>query len=272
MSVPVIAFIGAGNMGSSLINGLIHHGHLANNIWATDASQEKLLPLKNNLGIHITADNNEAAKHADVLIFAVKPQVFAEVAAALAPALTRKPLIISIAAGIREQSIQHWLGGNMAIVRTMPNTPALVGAGATAMYANNFVSAEQHKLATDIMQAVGIAVWVNDENLLDVVTALSGSGPAYFFFVMEAMQTAAEELGLDAQTARLLTQQTALGAARMAIENAVPLAALRKNVTSPGGTTEKGISVLEKHLVNNIFKQTLVAAHQRSKELAGENK
>jgi pyrroline-5-carboxylate reductase len=273
MASPVIAFIGAGNMGSSLIGGLIRNGHSPQSIIATDANKEKLDELVSKFGIRTTTDNVEAASAADAIIFAIKPQIFKEVATPLAQAVTtKKPLIISIAAGIRIEHMQKWLGDNAAVVRCMPNTPALIGIGATALYANKHVSKDQHKLADDIMRAVGIAVWVQEESLLDTVTALSGSGPAYFFLVMEAMQEGAESLGLDKETARLLIQQTALGAASMAIENDISLAQLRKNVTSPGGTTEKGVSVLEKNKLKDIFKQTLIAAKQRSEELAGEIK
>lgn len=265
----VIAFIGAGNMGSSLIGGLIQNGYNADSIWATDPSEEKLIELKGKFGIHITVNNNEAAEKADTILFAVKPQIFAQVASPLATALSsRRPLIISIAAGTREENIQTWLGGNQAIVRCMPNTPALIRSGATAMFANKHVSAEQHKFAEDIMKAVGITVWVKDENLLDIVTALSGSGPAYYFMIMESMQAAAEELGLSRDIASKLTKQTALGAARMAIENDISLEQLRKNVTSPGGTTEQGLMVLEKHHIKQICKEVLTAAKNRSEELA----
>lgn len=272
MSSPIIGFIGAGNMGSSLIGGLLQHGHAADAIWAADPSEDKLIDIKKKFGIHISTNNNEVADYADVLIFAIKPQAFADVATAIAPALaTRKPLVISIAAGTSEASIQQWLGGNMAIVRTMPNTPALIRCGATALYANKFVSSEQHKQADDILRAVGVTVWVKDENLLDTVTALSGSGPAYYFMIMEAMQTAAEELGLDSKTAGILAKQTALGAARMAIESGASLEELRVKVTSPGGTTERGLSVLEKRNIKEICKETLVAAKLRSEELAKES-
>lgn len=269
MESGVIAFIGAGNMGSSLIGGLLQNGHAADAIWASDPSEDKLIELKNKFGVHISTNNNEVAALADVLIFAVKPQVFENVATAIAPAIaTRKPLVISIAAGTREENIQKWLGGNIAIVRTMPNTPALIRCGATALYANKYVSSEQHKQADTIMKAVGITVWVKDESLLDTVTALSGSGPAYYFMIMEAMQTAATELGLNHDVAGLLAKQTALGAARMAIESNIPLEQLRKNVTSPGGTTEQGLSVLEKHNIKDICKEILAAAKLRSEELA----
>lgn len=270
MKPPVIAVIGAGNMGSSLIGGLLKDGHPSSKIWATDISEEKLAQLKSQFNVHVTTDNDKAVESADIVILAVKPQYFAPVAKNMQTSVQlRKPLIISIAAGVRAASIQHWLGGNIAIVRAMPNTPALINCGATAMYANEFVSAEQHNAAESVLRAVGLAVWIEHESQMDTVTALSGSGPAYFFLVMEAMQIAAEELGLSAETARLLTLQTGLGATRMAMESDYSLEELRHQVTSPGGTTEKAVSVLEEHNIRELFKKALHGAKLRSEELAG---
>lgn len=270
MSFPTIALIGAGNMGSSLIGGLINSGHPADHLIATDMSEDKLAEIRETFHAKTTTNNREAVQKADVVLFALKPQVFRQAAEALRDLIqSRRPLVISIAAGIRESSIQLWLGGRIAIVRTMPNTPALIRCGATALFANPFVSAEQRSLAESILRAVGITVWLDDERLMDTVTALSGSGPAYFFLVMESLQRAAEETGLPADTARLLTLQTALGAARMAIESGAPLEKLRHNVTSPGGTTEKAVSVLEENDIRGIFAKAIQAAKKRSEELAG---
>ena len=269
MSTPTIAIIGAGNMGKSLIGGLIKDGHPCEKLWATDPDKEKLTELAQTFHIQTTADNIAAAEAANVIIFAVKPQLFAHVAKELNPIIKiRKPLILSIAAGVRETNIQHALGGNIAIVRAMPNTPALLGCGATALYANSYVTEAERNLAESILRAVGIIVWLSDEALMDTVTALSGSGPAYFFLMMESLQEAAEQLGLPKETARLLTLQTALGAARMAIESGLPLDQLRHNVTSPGGTTEKAVSMLEENNIRRIFKYALQAAKMRSEELA----
>jgi len=269
MSSPVITFIGAGNMGGSLIGGLINNGHPADKIWACDPYADKLDELRDKYQIHTTDDNLKAAEVADVIIFAVKPQVFAETAKALSAVVQkRKPLIISIAAGIRADNIQEWSGGGQAIVRAMPNTPAMIGCGATALYANQQVNNEQRSQAEAILRAVGIVVWVDKEELMDTVTALSGSGPAYFFFMMEALQEAAVQFGLSAESARLLTLQTALGSARMAIESGKSLTELRHNVTSPGGTTEKGVSVLEENNIRDIFHKTVQAAKNRAEELA----
>jgi len=180
----------------------------------------------------------------------------------------QKPLIISIAACVREPDINRWLGGDIAIVRTMPNTPAMVQSGATALIANAAVTEEQRELAETIMRAVGLTLWLEDESQLDAVTALSGSGPAYFFLVMEAMEHAGRELGLSGQTARLLTMQTAFGAAKMALESSDNAAILRERVTSPGGTTEKALEVLENGKLRELFDQALKAACERSHELA----
>jgi pyrroline-5-carboxylate reductase len=182
----------------------------------------------------------------------------------------RKPLIISIAAGIEINSLDKWLGGNLAIVRCMPNTPALVQTGATALYATPQVSEAQRQQADQILKAVGIARWVDDEAQLDAVTAVSGSGPAYFFLVMEAMQAAGEQLGLAPDLARQLTLQTALGSAQMAIESDVDVAELRRRVTSPGGTTHEAISSFENNGLRELFLKALTAARDRSESLAKE--
>lgn len=269
MTLPVIAIIGAGNMGSSLAGGLIQDGHPPEKVWVSNPSKEKLVQLQQNFKVHITTHNTEACQAADIVIFAVKPQVLASVAKKLASIIqSHKPLVISIAAGVREASIQHWLGGKVAIVRAMPNTPALIGCGAAALYANPYVSHTARNRAESIMRAIGVVIWLENEKWLDIVTALSGSGPAYFFLMMEALQQAAEELGLPPDAARLLTLQTALGAARMAIESDTPLTELRYQVTSKGGTTEKAIYVLEENHIRDIFKKALQAAKQRSEELA----
>lgn len=270
MDHSVISVIGAGNMGSSLIGGLIKHGHPSIALFAADPSEDKLHALKQAFHIQTTTDNQVAAAKASVLLLAVKPASCREVAIALASHLTQKSLIISIVAGIREQSLQQWLGGEHAIVRAMPNTPALIGCGATGLFANSYVSTEQKSLAESILRAVGITVWLEDETLLDAVTALSGSGPAYFFHMMEALQKAGEELGLSAEIARLLTLQTALGAARMAMESGTSLTMLRQHVTSPGGTTEKAISVLDEHQLHELYKKALKAAKMHATTLANQ--
>lgn len=269
MHQRTIAFIGGGNMARSLISGLIADGYDAGRIWVTDPAEAKLAELRDRFSVRTTASNIEAAGAADIVVLAVKPQVLKGVVEALAATVqAAKPLVISIAAGVRECDIQRWLGGGVAIVRTMPNTPALVQSGAAALYANPTVSEEQRDLAESILRAVGLTVWVEDEALMDTVTALSGSGPAYFFLVMEALEKAAVQLGLPRDTARLLTLQTAFGAAKMALESSEDAATLRARVTSPGGTTERAITVLEQNRIRAIFEEALRAAHTRSQELA----
>lgn len=272
MTSVVIAVIGAGNMGASLIGGLIKNRHPADQLIAADPDQHKLKDLQQRFGIQI-GGTSEACAKANVVILAVKPQSFSELADEIRESIQiRNPLILSVIAGLRLNSIQQSLGGNLAIVRTMPNTPALIGCGATGLFANEIVTPAQHQQAEDIMQAVGEIEWLNNENLLDIVTALSGSGPAYFFLVMEAMQQAAIELGLPEKTAHALTLQTALGAARMAQTSERSLADLRRSVTSPGGTTEKAISVLEENNLHDIFRKAINGAKLRSEELAQLNK
>jgi len=225
--------------------------------------------LRDRFAVHTTPDNLEAARHAQVLILAVKPQLAKAVAQQAASVIQKqRPLVVSIAAGIRETDLRSWLGEDMAIVRTMPNTPALVRSGATALFANSMVNNEQKDLAESILRAVGMTLWVKNEDLMDAVTALSGSGPAYFFLIMEALESAGEHLGLPRDTARLLTLQTAFGAAKMALESSEELAELRHRVTSPGGTTERAIQVLQKQHVEAAFDEALRAAYQRSVELA----
>ncbi len=264
-----IAFIGGGNMARSLIGGLIADGVEPQRIWVADPDPATLRGHETHFGVHGISDNHEAASRAQVIVLAVKPQAAKAAAASVAQAFSARPaLLISVAAGIREQHLRAWLGEQTAIVRCMPNTPALVGSGATALFANAKVTREQKDLAESILRAVGMTLWVDDEGLMDAVTALSGSGPAYFFLVMEAMEQAGRALGLPQTTARLLTLQTAFGAAKMALESTEELAALRRRVTSPGGTTEQAIKVLEEHGLAASFEQALRAAQRRSVELA----
>ncbi len=271
MNSSKLAFIGAGNMASSIIGGLVSKGFAPKRIIASDPLPATLENLKAIAPVRTASDNIQAVLDADVVILAVKPQAMKEVLLPLAATLQQKrPLIISIAAGIEIRSIEQWLGEALPIVRCMPNTPALVQVGATALFANAAVSTEQKRLADTILRAVGIALWVDEEAQLDAVTALSGSGPAYFFLVMEAMQAAGETLGLNPDVAKTLTLQTALGAAQMAISSAVDAAELRRRVTSPKGTTERAIATLEQGGLRELFERALTDACARSKELAQE--
>jgi len=221
------------------------------------------------MGIFCYADNNEAIQLADIVVFAVKPQQMQAVCKQVQATLQAKqPLVISVAAGIRTTDINRWLGGQATIVRAMPNTPSLIQSGATGLFANKQVSSEQKIQAENILRAAGITIWVNEETLIDSVTALSGSGPAYYFLFMEAMQQAGEQLGLDAEAAKLLTLQTAFGATKMALESQEDLVTLRQNVTSPNGTTEKALQSFEAANLREIVTQAMQAAKQRAEELA----
>ncbi|WGZ90805.1 MAG: pyrroline-5-carboxylate reductase [Candidatus Thiocaldithrix dubininis] len=267
-----ITFIGAGNMARSLIIGLLQDK--ANVLLrVADPDPQQLDAIRQHWpDVQATQDNAEALQGADVVVLAVKPQVMREVLEPLADLAQRtRPLVISIAAGIREAALNQWLGGNLPIVRCMPNTPALVQTGATGLVANAQVSQAQRNLAESILRAVGITVWFAEEASIDSVTAVSGSGPAYFFLVMEAMQAAAQNLGMSAEDAQLLVVQTALGAARLALESGEPAAELRRKVTSKGGTTEAALKVLNDGGLPALFEQALQAAAKRSRELAAAN-
>lgn len=254
-------------MATSLIGGLIANQFPAGNIIASDINAAQLDSLQKQFNIHTQNNNNLAIESADIVILAIKPQVLQAVCRSLTSTVHR-PLFISIAAGVRAPDIDRWLGGQQRIIRCMPNTPALVGLGASALYANPAVS-EADKLEADkILAGTGITVWVEKETQLDAVTAISGSGPAYFFLFIEALQNAAVELGLNRQTAASLARQTALGAATMALDKDVET--LRQQVTSKGGTTEQAIkSFLENNLPQLVLTATRAAA-DRSVQLAEE--
>ncbi|HIC45250.1 MAG TPA: pyrroline-5-carboxylate reductase [Methylophaga aminisulfidivorans] len=269
MKQCTIAFIGGGNMARSLIGGLISNQFTAENIHVSDANTEALDNLSSRYNVKTFTDNLAAIADADVIILAVKPQQLQSVIRQIAPAWQQDKLLISIAAGIRLNDISRWLDfEGAAIVRAMPNTPSLVQAGATALCANDYVTSAQHELAESMLRAVGLALWISDEKQMDAVTALSGSGPAYFFLVLEALQTAGMELGLPEETARLLALETSFGAAKMALESDESACVLRQRVTSPGGTTERALDVFEQGDLRGLFKQALTAAAQRADELA----
>jgi len=266
-----ICFIGGGNMASSLVGGLVNNGYTPSLVTVTDPDAEKLDQLSKQFSINTTSNNADAVEDSDVIVLAVKPQVLNEVCTSIKNHISNKsPLIISIAAGIRSTDIDRWLGDNNAIVRCMPNTPSLIQAGATGLYANAQTSEDQKKVADTILSSAGITLWVNEESLLDAVTAVSGSGPAYFFLFMEAMQEAGKKLGLDEATAGQLARQTALGAARMALEGEDDPATLRSKVTSKGGTTAAAIASFEENNFSQIIQQALTAARDRAIELADD--
>jgi len=266
-----IGFIGGGNMAASIIGGLVADGFAADAIYVAEPNDDARSQLAARFGLHTEVDNNVVAAKVDVLLLAVKPQVLKEVAQQLAATIQdRQPLIVSIAAGIRSSDLDNWLGGQVAIVRSMPNTPALVQSGATGLFANAKVSNAQREQAESILRAVGITVWLDDEQQIDAVTALSGSGPAYIFNVIEVMEKAGIQLGLDAATARHLAVQTAFGASKLALESADDPATLREKVTSPGGTTERALGVLREGGLETLFMEALQAANDRAAELADQ--
>jgi len=271
MKTKNIGFIGGGNMATSLIQGLISSGHSEQQIWVADSNQEKLSSLATSLHVNTSATNDALIADVDVVVLAVKPQAIAQVIADSKAAFDKVDvLIVSIAAGINQASLSAWLGSNKAIVRCMPNTPSLVQTGATGIHANTNVSAEQRDLAENIMRSVGISIWVEEETEIDAVTAVSGSGPAYFFLLMEAMEAAAIDLGLTQKTARLLIEQTALGASKMALEADEAPSELRQKVTSPGGTTEQAINTFKENGFIELVNKALKAASDRSVTLANE--
>lgn len=266
---PLIGFIGAGNMARSLASGLLKNGWGQSQIVLSDPESSQRQAIESVLGVKTFADNEVVVTRAEILVLSVKPQLLAEVAKALVHVVQKtKPLVISIAAGVRLEDIDRWLGGGLPIVRAMPNTAALIGSGASGLYANERADESMRNQAESILRAVGVTVWLEDEYLMDVVTALSGSGPAYFFLVMEALEQAAIESGLDPKQARLLTLETAFGAAKMALEGHEEPSQLRRRVTSPGGTTEQAVKILEQGDIRQLFKKAVRAAVNRSREIA----
>jgi len=269
MKNSVISFIGGGNMARSLIGGLISNGVNPTQIRVADVVPTP--PATAHYPIQVFTDNVKAIQDAQVVVLAVKPQQMQSVALELRPHLIDPaPLFISIAAGIRLNDLSRWLGETVSLVRVMPNTPALVRSGASALFANSQASELQKELAENILRSVGLTLWLKDEDLMDLVTALSGSGPAYFFLIMELLEKAAIDLGLPQEQASLLTIQTAFGAAKMALESNEDVSILRNRVTSKGGTTEQAIKTLHEGGIEILLKKTLIAARDRSIQLAEE--
>ena len=262
-----ICFIGGGNMAQALIGGLISRGLRATRITVSDPV-EKVRLLLEEKDVHVTDDNIAAIRDADIVLFAVKPQVLASVLKPLKGLFDGK-LVMSIVAGAEIATIANLLDTDR-IVRVMPNTPALVQTGAHGLYATDAVDAKDRELASQVLAATGLTLWVNSEAQIDAVTAVSGSGPAYFFYMMESMIRAGKNLGLDEKVATALTLQTALGAAQMAITSANTPAELRKNVTSPNGTTQAALEVFDRAQISQNIQAALAAAQKRSQELAQE--
>jgi len=264
-----IGFVGAGNMARALIGGLVGSGVTASNIYSFDPNPDRVQNLCRDYGISAAESNQAMLETCGVIVLAVKPQTMRVVIESLKLPPT-PPLFLSIAAGLRSSALCKWFGRELALVRAMPNTPALVRAGATALYANPAVSEKQRENAEFIMRAVGITLWLEEEAQMDAVTAVSGSGPAYFFYLMEAMEQAATQLGLTAEAAHLLTVQTGFGAAKLALEVEEAPGTLRERVTSPGGTTERAIAQLDQQRARDTLIAAISAAQERSQQLAQE--
>jgi pyrroline-5-carboxylate reductase len=269
MSNKNLAILGGGNMGRALIGGLLRHGTRPEHIFVGESFDKARDALAADFGIHATPDNAAAVESASLIVLAVKPQDAQSVLAPLQPQLQRtRPLIVSVAAGIRLSALEAWCGNGVPVVRSMPNRPALVGAGATGLFAPEYVDGAHRAAAERVMQAVGEVVWVSTEDELDVVTALSGSGPAYFFLLAELMTQAAIDLGLEPAAARRLAAATLHGAGQLVNSGDGDLARLRAEVTSKGGTTEAAVRGLEAADFRGIVARALQAATLRSRELA----
>jgi len=266
-----ISFIGAGNMASAIIGGMLDNGYQAGNIWVSAPDDSHLQALRDRFGVSVTTDNRHCAQQADMVVLAVKPQVMAEVCRDIAPVVQNtRPLLVSIAAGLGSDTLDSWLGGGLPLVRVMPNTPSLVGKGAAGLFANVAVTAEQKTMVQSVFESIGSALWVDDEEQLHGVTALSGSGPAYFFLMLEALEAAATEAGIAPKTARELAIQTMAGAAEMAARSEHDPAQLKRNVMSPGGTTERAINTFEDGGMRDLVQKAYNAAFERSQEMSKE--
>jgi len=266
----VIGFIGAGNMAYALIKGLLNNGFNANQINISDPNEELLLNRESELKVTTYSDNTSLLSNSDIIFFAVKPQVLSSVCLELKGVVKSKHLFVSIVAGIRSSDINRWLGGNFALIRTMPNTPALFQSGVTGLFANEVVDNEQKSLVESILSSVGECFWVNEEKLIDAITAISGSGPAYFFLLMESMKQAGMALGLDEETANSLSIQTAYGASLMANKTGKDSRTLRTEVTSPNGTTQSAIESFQDQNFEGMVANATRAAYDRARELSNE--
>ena len=264
----IIGFIGAGNMAYALIKGLVNNGYGAENIKVSDLDESLLSSRNVELGIETFTDNSSLVVACDVVVLAVKPQVMSSVCKGLNKAIEPSHLFVSIAAGIRASDICRWLGDDYALVRTMPNTPALVQQGATGLFANDLVTESHKEIVVSVLSAIGDCFWVNEEKLIDAITAISGSGPAYFFLMMQSMTQAGIALGLDQETASALSVKTALGASVMAANSAENPKQLRANVTSPNGTTQAAIESFQDQNFEGIVANATRAAFDRAHELS----
>ncbi|WP_404367745.1 pyrroline-5-carboxylate reductase [Marinobacter sp.] len=268
---PTISFIGAGNMASAIIGGMLDSGFQATSLWVSAPDDSHLQTIKRRFGVSVTTDNRHCAQQADLVVLAVKPQVMRQVCEDITPIVQNtRPLVVSIAAGLEAATLDEWLGGGLPLVRVMPNTPSLVGKGAAGLFANDQVSGKQREMVESIFSSIGTALWVEKESLLHGVTGLSGSGPAYFFLMLEALEEAATEAGLERETARALAIQTMAGAAEMAARSEHDPAQLKRNVMSPGGTTEQAINTFEQGGMRDLVRKAYRAAFDRSEQMAKE--
>ena len=272
MQLPRIAIVGAGHMARGLISGLIHNGLEPARLMVADIVPAALEAVRGQFGVAVHASNNDAAREAEVVILAVRPQDVKAVLLGLEPAIARqRPLLISVAAGVRIAAISGWLGGHARVVRCMPNGPALIGCGVSALYAESQVGERDRTLARDLLASVGTVVWLEQEAQMDAVTAVSGSGPAYFYLLIEALEAAARQCGLPDDIARTLSVETAHGAGRVAQRREVAPAELRAQVASRGGTTEAALRVLEGADLRGIVSRAVAAAARRAREIADQS-
>lgn len=273
--LPQLLLIGGGNMGRALIGGLLRNGWEAGRIAVADPAPQSHQALSEEFGLERRFYENSVAydeMRPEALLFAVKPGQMPTTATDLAPwMVAERPLLMTLAAGVRADDLARWTGGHCPVVRVMPNTPALVGAGMSVLYARDEASKAQRELAERIMQSVGQTLWVDDEDLMDAATAVSGSGPAYFFAFMQAMIESARAMGLDEPQARMLVLETARGAQQLACGSEESLQALCRQVTSKGGTTEAALEVMESGDLRGIVAKALEAARRRARELGDEN-
>lgn len=258
-------------MASAIIGGMLDNGFKGADIWVSAPDDSHLQAIRKRFGVSVTTDNRYCAQQADLVILAVKPQVMADVCRDIAPMVQNtRPLMVSIAAGLEAGTLDQWLGGGLPLVRVMPNTPSLVGKGAAGLFANDQVNDKQKQMVEKVFSSIGSALWVDEEPLLHAVTALSGSGPAYFFLMLEALEEAATEAGINPETARKLAIQTMAGAAEMAGRSEHDPAQLKRNVMSPGGTTERAIHTFEDGGLRELVKKAYSAAFSRSEDMAKE--
>ncbi|CAD6525084.1 pyrroline-5-carboxylate reductase [Paraburkholderia sabiae] len=265
-----IAFIGGGNMAAALIGGMIKRGVAPSDILAIDPNEDVRKRNEQQFGVGTGAAADASLKSFDAVVLAVKPQIVKDVAATLAPHLSASQLVISIVAGIRSADLTRWLGGHARLVRTMPNTPALIGMGVTGLVATEGVDEAGRELASQVLGAVGQTVWFDDEAKIDAVTAISGSGPAYVFYFIEAMQEAARQLGMDEEQGRALAVATFTGAAQLAAQSGEPASVLRERVTSKGGTTAAALASFDAQGVKDAIVRGALAADARAREMGEE--